>query len=89
MNRILVAHTPLGKALWAVALNGKEEMSQVYKLEVKFKSERPDLDCQAMIGERCVIELEADRRIVRHIAGQMINFAATGRDGRHWCYEAT
>jgi len=89
MNRLLVAHTPLGDALWAVSLSGREALSSLYRFTVRFKSESPELDCQAMIGERCAIELETDRRGRRWLSGQMIDFAAVGHEGRHWVYEAT
>ena len=89
MNRLLIAHTPLGDALWAVSLAGREAMSSLYGFDVRFKSLDPNLDCQAMIGERCAIELEADRRGKRFLAGQMVRFSAIGRQGRHWVYEAT
>ncbi|WP_418647835.1 type VI secretion system Vgr family protein [Thauera butanivorans] len=89
MNRLLTAHTPLGDALWAVSLSGREALSSLYRFTVRFKSESPELDCQAMIGERCAIELETDRRGRRWLSGQMIDFAAVGHEGRHWVYETT
>ncbi|WP_418648170.1 type VI secretion system Vgr family protein [Thauera butanivorans] len=89
MNRLLIAHTPLGDALWAVSLSGREALSSLYRFTVRFKSASPDLDCQAMIGERCAIELETDRRGRRYLSGQMIDFAAVGHEGRHWVYETT
>jgi type VI secretion system secreted protein VgrG len=42
-----------------------------------------------MIGELCALELETERRGRRYLSGQMIDFAAIGREGRHWVYEAT
>ncbi|NMG72736.1 type VI secretion system Vgr family protein [Parazoarcus communis] len=89
MNRLLITHTPLGDALWAVSLVGREALSTLYYFALRFKSDVPDIDCQAMIGELCAVELEADRGGKRYLSGQMINFSAAGRDGRHWVYEAT
>lgn len=89
MNRLLVAHTPLGHALWAVSLTGREALSTLYGFTVRFKSRDRNIDCQAMIGELCAIEIETDRLARRWLAGQMIDFTAIGFEGRHWVYEAT
>ncbi|NMG71315.1 hypothetical protein DNK49_18940 [Azoarcus communis] len=89
MNRLLSASTPLGDALWAVSLTGREALSTLYCFKVRFKSAERDIDCQAQIGERCAVELETDRRGRRYLSGQMIDFAAIGKHGRHWVYEAT
>jgi len=89
MNRLIQAHTPLKDALWAVSISGREALSSLYRFTVCFKSDSPDLDCQKMIGERCALELETDRRGKRWLSGQMIDFAAIGFKGRHWLYEAT
>jgi type VI secretion system secreted protein VgrG len=72
-----------------VSLSGREALSSLYRFTVQFKSASPDIDCQAMIGERCAVELETDRRGQRWLSGQMIDFAAVGHEGRHWVYEAT
>jgi len=87
--RFLHAHTPLGDALWAVSLSGREALSSLYRFSVRFKSASADVDCQAMIGQLCALELETDRQGTRWLSGQMIDFAAIGHEGRHWVYEAT
>jgi len=51
MHRLIQAHTPLGDALWAVSLTGREALSSLYRFTVRFKSNSPDVDCQAMIGD--------------------------------------
>lgn len=89
MHRLLIAHTPLGNALWAVSVSGREALPAPYAFEVRFKSHDANLDCQAMLGERCAIELEVDRRGRRYLSGQMVRFSAIGRHGRHWVYAAT
>ena len=89
MNRLLIAHTPLGDALWAVSVAGREALSSLYQFHVRFHANDKNLDCQAMIGELCAIELETDRRGTRYLSGNMINFSAIGREGRYWVYEAT
>jgi len=87
--RLLDAHTPLGDALWAVSLSGREALSSLYHFSVRFKSDSADVDCQAMIGQLCALELETDGQGTRWLSGQMIDFAAVGHEGRHWVYEAS
>jgi hypothetical protein len=89
MNRLLTAHTPLGNVLWAVRVSGDEALSSLYHFTVCFKSASPNIDCQAMIGELCALELETDQHGRRYLSWQMIDFAAIGHEGRHWVYEAT
>jgi len=72
-GRLLHAHTPLGDALWAVSLSGREAVSCLYHFNVRFKSDSPNLDCQAMIGECCAVALETDRQGQRWLSGQMID----------------
>jgi len=88
-HRLIQAHTPLNDALWAVSITGREALSSLYHFTVRFKSDSPDLDCQAMIGQLCALELETDQNGKRWLSGQMVDFAATGQEGRHWVYEAT
>ncbi|MFN3984582.1 MAG: hypothetical protein ACK4KV_03790, partial [Rhodocyclaceae bacterium] len=63
MNRPLIAHTPLGRALWAVSVEGEEAMSALYEFRVGLKADTPDVDCQALIGEPCAVELEGHKGI--------------------------
>ncbi|THJ31581.1 type VI secretion system tip protein VgrG [Lampropedia aestuarii] len=88
MNRFLVAHTPLGQDLWAYSLKGREALSSLYEFTVGFKSKDANIDCQALIGEVAGIELEAQNGVRRYFSGQMVRFAALGKRGKHWLYEA-
>ncbi len=88
MNRALTATTPLGEALWPVDFQGTEALSSLFEFRVGFKSEDPNLDCQAMIGEACALRIEAQNYGERFLHGQMVRFFATGRQGEHWRYQA-
>ena len=89
MNRLLTAHTPLGSALRILTLDGREALSELYAFELSFSAERPDIDCQALIGQLCAVSVETDRGGQRWLSGNMVSFSATGFDGRHWRYAAT
>jgi len=89
MHRLIQAHISSEDTLWAVSITGREALSSLYRFTVRFKSDSPDVDCQAMIGDLCALELETDQQGKRWLSGQMIDFAAVGHEGRHWVYEAT
>jgi type VI secretion system secreted protein VgrG len=76
------------EAMWAVSLQGKEGIGELYEFTVGFKSEDADIDCQALLGEACGIELEAQKGIKRYFSGQIVRFSAQGKRGKHWYYEA-
>jgi len=88
MHRALIAHTPLGEAWWATSLTGTEALSRLYAFTVGLKSNDPDIDCQALIGEVAAVELEAQDGVKRYFSGQIVKAGARGKDGRHWAYEA-
>ncbi|MCL1824620.1 MAG: type VI secretion system tip protein VgrG [Betaproteobacteria bacterium] len=87
MNRVLTAHTPLGKTWWATSLQGGEALSSLYGFRVELKSKRSDIDTQALIGEVCSVACEGNLVAVRHFSGLVIDAAAKGRVDDHWLYE--
>jgi len=88
MNRVLVAHTPLGETWWATRLQGDEALSSLYEFRLELKSEEPDIDIQAVMGETCAIECKADLfSSIRYFSGLVIGAAARGQSGKHWLYE--
>ncbi|MDR2208786.1 MAG: type VI secretion system tip protein VgrG [Azoarcus sp.] len=89
MNRLLIAHTPIGEDWWAMSLEGTESLSELYAFTLTLKSDKSDIDGQSLIGEVCAVELEAQRDIKRYFSGQIIKVAACGKAGRHWQYKAT
>jgi type VI secretion system secreted protein VgrG len=90
MNRILVAHTPLGEDWWAVGLQGNESLSSLYEFRLELKSKNPDIDIQAMIGETCAVECKTDLlSSIRYFSGLVIAAMAKGKSGKYWLYELT
>jgi type VI secretion system secreted protein VgrG len=88
MNRVLIAHTPLGEAWWATSLQGAEALSELYAFTLGLKSDERDIDCQALIGEVCAVELEAQNGVKRYFSGQIVKATACSKHGAHWRYEA-
>ena len=90
MNRVLVAHTPLGATWWATRLQGHEALSSLYEFRLELKSKEPGIDIQSMIGETCAVECQTSSSSVRYFSGLVISVAAKGRSGKeHWLYELT
>jgi len=88
MNRLLVAHTPLGEAWWVLRLQGREELSSLYEFRLELKSDDPDIDIQSMIGEVCAVECQANSSITRYFSGLIVGAMAKGEtNNRHWLYE--
>ncbi|MDR2881502.1 MAG: type VI secretion system tip protein VgrG [Azoarcus sp.] len=86
MNRLLVAHTPLGALWWATSLGGTEALSDLYAFTLVLESKQSGIDGQSLIGEVCAVELEAQRGVKRHFSGQIVKVSACSKEDRHWKY---
>ena len=90
MNRVLIAHTPLGEDWWAVSLQGNEALSSLYEFRLQLKSKKHDIDIQSMIGEACAVECKGDLfASIRYFSGLVVHATAKGKSGKHWLYELT
>jgi type VI secretion system secreted protein VgrG len=87
MNRVLVAHTPLGDTWWATTLQGEEAFSSLYEFRLELKSKKSDIDAQSLIGEVCAVACEGNLTAIRYFSGLIIDAAARGKSGKHWLYE--
>ncbi len=87
MNRLLVAHTPLGDLWWATSLEGTESLSELYAFTLELESKQSGIDGQSLIGETCAVELEAHRGVKRYFSGQIVRVSACSKEDRHWKYK--
>ncbi|MCL2875046.1 MAG: type VI secretion system tip protein VgrG [Betaproteobacteria bacterium] len=87
MNRELIAHTPLGKAWWAISVTGHEALGELYEFRVGLLSDSPDIDTQSLLGEVAAVELLAQGGLPRWFSGQVVKVSALGLRGLHWEYE--
>jgi len=87
MNRLLVAHTPLGGLWWATSLEGMESLSGLYTFTLELESKQSGIDGQSLIGEVCAVELEAHRGVKRYFSGQIVKALACSKEDRHWKYK--
>jgi type VI secretion system secreted protein VgrG len=89
MNRGFNVLTPLApEDLVFCALTGDEELSRLFDFHLELRSPRPDLDFDALIGQSFTVEIDLPDGESRYLNGQCAHFAATGKSGRWYHYEA-
>ncbi len=95
VNRLAMAHTPLGRKLFFREMSGHEELSRPfeYRLEV-WAEDDSAVDPKALLGRSITAEIEIKGNGSRFIDGQCTRFAYIGtegsgrRDTRYYRYEA-
>ena len=88
MTRLINVTTALGDRLRFSALSGREEISHLFDFSLTLKSEDDDLAAEAMLGTSVTLDIELPEGGVRYLNGQCVHFAAVGRAGRFYLYEA-
>ena len=89
MKRSLNALTPLAaEDLMFSALHGQEELSELFDFKLDLRSPKASLDFDALIGQSFTVEIELPQGEHRYLNGQCVHFAATGKSGRGYAYEA-
>ena len=89
MKRSLNALTPLAaEDLMFSALHGQEDLSELFDFKLDLRSPKASLDFDALIGQSFTVEIELPKGEHRYLNGQCVHFAATGKSGRWYAYEA-
>jgi type VI secretion system secreted protein VgrG len=94
MTRVVRAHTPLDESqLLFRSMRGTEGLSQLFEFEVDLLSPDAGIDLKSMLGKPLALEIQtAVAGSPRFLNGQVVRFAAVGREGgtsRHMVYSAT
>jgi type VI secretion system secreted protein VgrG len=94
MTRVVRAHTPLDESqLLFRSMRGTEGLSQLFEFEVDLLSPDAGVDLKSMLGKPLALEIQtAVAGSPRFLNGQVVRFAAVGREGgtsRHTVYRAT
>jgi type VI secretion system secreted protein VgrG len=78
--------TPLGSALTFQAMEGVEDLSVPFQLELDARSEQSGIKAEDLLGESVTVHLELEAGEIRHWNGQVARFAylETGDDGVSW-----
>lgn len=71
-----------------VSLIGVEHISTLFSLILTAQSPSGDIDPNEILGKPLTLEVTLPGGGVRHINGQCAHFACTGKQGRHYAYEA-
>ncbi|WP_386068644.1 type VI secretion system Vgr family protein [Tahibacter sp. UC22_41] len=89
MNRTLNVTTPLGpEVLKFDALQGRENLSQLFDLQLTMKSEERGLAAPALLGQSITVDFEIEGGGKRYLNGQCVQFRSAGRRGKQHLYVA-
>lgn len=88
MKRRVTIQTPLGDQLKFRQLQGLEEISQLFTLDVDLLSESKSVDPKALLGKNATIIVETEGGGTRHIDGIVTRFGMQGQDHRMYSYRA-
>ncbi|MCT6717058.1 type VI secretion system tip protein VgrG [Acidovorax sp. K2F] len=88
MKRRVTIQTPLGDQLKFRQLQGIEEISQLFTLDVDLLSESKSVDPKALLGKNATIVVETEGGGTRHIDGIVTRFGMQGQDHRMYSYRA-
>ena len=88
MKRRVTIQTPLGDQLKFRQLQGSEEISQLFTLDVDLLSESKSIDPKALLGKNATIVVETEGGGTRYIDGIVTRFGMQGQDHRMYSYRA-
>lgn len=88
MNRRVTIETPLGDQLKFRQLQGTEEISQLFTLDVDLLSESKSIDPKALLGKNATVVVETEGGGKRYIDGIVTRFGMQGQDHRMFSYRA-
>lgn len=89
-DRLLQVETPLGPdALVLRSLRGREQMSEIYEVELELASEDFDVDPAKLIWQPVSISIVLDKERERYISGYINRFSLLPTPDRYARYAAT
>jgi type VI secretion system secreted protein VgrG len=89
MTRRVTIDTPLGEQLQLRRLQGREEISHLFALEIDMLSESDSIDPKALLGKGATVVVETQDGSRRYIDGLVTGFGMRGQDEhRNFMYRA-
>ncbi|AVS80941.1 type VI secretion system tip protein VgrG, partial [Paracidovorax avenae] len=82
MTRRVTIQTPLGEQLQFRQLQGREELSQVFSLDIDLLSEDKSIDPKALLGKSATVVVETEGGGRRYLDGIVTRFGTQGQDHR-------
>ncbi|ABM33905.1 type VI secretion system tip protein TssI/VgrG [Paracidovorax citrulli] len=86
MTRRVTIQTPLGEQLQFRQLQGREELSQVFSLDIDLLSEDKSIDPKALLGKSATVVVETEGGGRRYLDGIVTRFGMQGQDHRFYAY---
>ncbi|MDA8445153.1 type VI secretion system Vgr family protein [Paracidovorax valerianellae] len=86
MTRRVTIQTPLGEQLQFRRLQGREDLSQLFALDVDLLSESKSIDPKALLGKHASIVVETEVGGRRYLDGIVTRFGLQGEDHRYYSY---
>ncbi|RAR71258.1 type VI secretion system secreted protein VgrG, partial [Paracidovorax anthurii] len=86
MSRRVTIQTPLGEQLQFRRLRGREDISQLFSLDIELQSEDKDIDPKALLGKNATVVVETQDGGKRYIDGIVTRFGMQGQDHRFYAY---
>ncbi|WCM93956.1 type VI secretion system tip protein VgrG [Acidovorax sp. NCPPB 2350] len=86
MSRRVTIQTPLGEQLQFRRLRGREDISQLFSMDIELQSEDKDIDPKALLGKNATVVVETQDGGKRYIDGIVTRFGMQGQDHRFYAY---
>ncbi|MGY8561755.1 type VI secretion system Vgr family protein, partial [Paracidovorax citrulli] len=86
MTRRVTIQTPLGEQLQFRQLQGREELSQVFSLDIDLLSEDKSIDPKALLGKSATVVVETEGGGRSYLDGIVTRFGMQGQDHRFYAY---
>jgi len=86
MTRRVTIQTPLGEQLQFRRLQGREDLSQLFALDVDLLSESKSIDPKALLGKHASVVVETEGGGRRYLDGIVTRFGLQGEDHRYYSY---
>ncbi|WP_269899915.1 type VI secretion system Vgr family protein [Paenalcaligenes faecalis] len=80
MNRVVIAHSPLGTDLLFKQLVGTEGLSCVFEFELELLSENASIDAAQLLGKGIGLEIQVDEISTRYLNGDVVSFSYIGQE---------
>jgi len=92
MDRVVIAHTPLGSELLFKKMTGREQFSDCYQFDVDMLSTSNEINLQDLLGEQITLELRPNPETQRFLSGMITRMAFVGHEKHreeYYIYRAT
>ncbi|ORM64337.1 hypothetical protein HA45_11040 [Pantoea rodasii] len=80
MDRVVVAHSPLGESLLFKSMTGHEALSCLYQYDIEFLSKDNSIALPDLLGKPLTLELNPRPGVTRYLSGIITRMAFVGHE---------